>query len=378
MSERVYYPIQQICIASHAGSYIPVLGGQSLSVSGDNPITQIFQLGQLEVYGNITDLPNINVNVEKVLDGYPLVFHLASKDATDPGLVGRTVKKCKLGLSVFSSDQEEASGTPMCTVEMSGFDIASISYQFNTSDVFRETVGFVGNDIIVSDDDEIVNPDAETRSDNLEITGAFGGTFTPFLNKKEHMDFEYTVMTTDDNGSIEDPDCTVLPQEIDGISDSGTNEKTGEIYDSVLQSITVSVDLGRSEIPGLGSKFPQCRYVEYPVEVTCEVECTPKFCGFVSAVAAGIYSDGEVCGDSYGKNSKDRTIRIATCEGTRIYTGTKNQLRSFNWSGGDTSGGNVTMSYSYVTYNHFTVLHENDPNSNGATWWTNRTDYLVG
>ena len=69
-------------------------------------------------------------------------------------------------------------------------------------------------------------------------------------------------------------------------------------------------------------------------------------------------------------------IRIATCEGTRIFLGDKNKLASVNYGGGDAGGGNVTVTYSYTTFNDFTVLHPQDPNPSGSGWWTNRKDFL--
>ena len=56
-----------------------------------------------------------------------------------------------------------------------------------------------------------------------------------------------------------------------------------------------------------------------------------------------------------------------------IYLGEKNKLASVNYGGGDAGGGNVTVSYSYTTFNDFTVLHPEDPNASGAEWWANRS-----
>lgn len=375
---RIYYAIEQFSIAADGSTYRAIKGAQTVSFSTDNPLTQIFQLGRLDVYGTISDLPTINLTAEKYLDGYPLIYHEASRLAATPDLNGRTVKRCSLGLSVFDNSQTSASGDPNCMIEISGADISSVSYTFSVDGVHRESVGFAGNDIIVSSDDQIVNSVAAARAAALDIPGTMTGTFTPFLSQKEHILYDPTIVTLDINNSVEDPDVTVLPQDIAGIDASGVNVETSGVLAALIQNITVSVDLNRTEIKALGSKAVQYRYVEYPVEVTTEIETIPNTCAIRSATAEGVLNDGDRCDANYGKNIKDRTIRIATCEGTRVYTGLKNQLRSQNWSGGDAEGGNVTVSYSYVTYNDFTVLHENDPNSNGATWWTNRADYLVG
>ena len=51
-------------------------------------------------------------------------------------------------------------------------------------------------------------------------------------------------------------------------------------------------------------------------------------------------------------------------------------MASVNYSGGDAGGGNVTVSYSFTTFNDFTVMHVNDPASNFD--WIDRHTYLGG
>ena len=72
-----------------------------------------------------------------------------------------------------------------------------------------------------------------------------------------------------------------------------------------------------------------------------------------------------------------QSIRIVSCDGTSIYLGTQNKLDSVNYGGGDAGGGNVTVSYSYSTFNDFTVIHPQDPDNSGEVWWTNRASYLT-
>ena len=75
----------------------------------------------------------------------------------------------------------------------------------------------------------------------------------------------------------------------------------------------------------------------------------------------------------------DATIRIATCEGLRIYLGKKNKLASVNYGGGDAGGGNATVSYTFTTFNDFTVIHESDVAGENAVWTNggNKMDYLA-
>ena len=50
----------------------------------------------------------------------------------------------------------------------------------------------------------------------------------------------------------------------------------------------------------------------------------------------------------------NKQIKIVLCDGTVIDLGTKNKLTSVNYTGGDTGGGNATITYSYQTFNDFT------------------------
>jgi hypothetical protein len=66
-----------------------VHGLQSIGVTTNFNLEQIFELGQLSLYENREDIPEIEVTFEKVLDGYPLVYHLGTVDSTNPTLPGR-------------------------------------------------------------------------------------------------------------------------------------------------------------------------------------------------------------------------------------------------------------------------------------------------
>ena len=126
----------------------------------------------------------------------------------------------------------------------------------------------------------------------------------------------------------------------------------------------MSVDLGREAINELGRFAPYHRYVTFPVEVTSEFEVLATQGDGINATEDGYYKtvDGvsvpATTGDTgcvYRYNLRDQKIYLETCEGTKIYLGDKNKLSSVNYAGGDTGGGNVTVTYSYTTFNDFTV-----------------------
>jgi hypothetical protein len=141
-----------------------------------------------------------------------------------------------------------------------------------------------------------------------------------------------------------------------------------------VQSISCSVDLNRQALNELGHLGPYTRYANFPVATTCDITVISKSGDLVSANENGILSTGTACGQFLG-NLSNETIRVATCEGTRVYMGLKNKLNSVSYNGGDTGGGNVNVTYSFKGFNDFTVMHSGDPNANFT--WASRSGYLT-
>jgi len=391
-NNRIYYAIQQANIEGDGGDWDfadtakAIRGLQSVGMSTNFNLEQVFQLGEQQIYEQIEDLPDVEVSLSKVLDGHPLMFHLATVDATEPTLTGRANVKCKFALGIWpdTSSSTESGVSPPSVVACSGMYIGSVTYNFPLEDNFSEDVTLVGNNKIWKNGDyisgETYNSDFVTITNAIDMTGAFDNTNGPQGNSgvNRRWDLLFAVSAThgaDSNGQEQYSDATILPPDVYGITESGINELTDGKYGAHLSNITVSCDFGREEINELGRKGPYHRFVTFPVEVTCEIEVTSISGDLISATEEGIYSTGTGCADDLG-NLRDRTIRIATCESTRLYLGVKNRLSSVNYSGGDAGGGNVSVTYSYVTYNDFTVMHEYDPNASGDDWWTLRTNYI--
>ena len=59
--------------------------------------------------------------------------------------------------------------------------------------------------------------------------------------------------------------------------------------------------------------------------------------------------------DENNDNLTNRTIFIELNDGTQFDFGTKNKLQSVGYTGGDTGGGNVSMTFSYITFNDLSV-----------------------
>jgi hypothetical protein len=62
-----------------------------------------------------------------------------------------------------------------------------------------------------------------------------------------------------------------------------------------------------------------------------------------------------------GDNLADKQITIATLQGLNINLGGKNKLSSIDFTGGDTGGGEVSVTYNYSNFNDLTISHAHYP-----------------
>ena len=397
MANRIYFANQQVAFKRDGGTdYVAAHGVQSVAVTTTFNLEQAFELGQLAIYENIEGVPDVEVTATKVLDGYPLLYHLATSRAaghgTSPTLAGRSNAKCVVNLGIWPDTKDSATGNPVAQMESSGLFASSVSYNFPLEDNFTEDLTLVGNNKgwtnIASPTEAIGcaspgwpmaisagqfnNTDVpkasgtNTLSDDVTTADQYGG-----VNRRENLAFNLTNAV--DAGGV---DYTLLPTQIPGVSSSGWLSPKNADNTAHVQSITVSTDLGREELFELGTRQPYARVVTFPVEVTCDIEMLSLSGDMINAFADGCGAGNDPC-TGVVDNLVAEKIRIATCEGTRIYLGTQNKLASVNYGGGDAGGGNVTVTYSYTTFNDFTVVHPQDPDVSGTGWWAARSSYLT-
>jgi hypothetical protein len=347
-NNRIYYAIQQVKLGPAANTQTPVHGLQTLGVTTNFNLEQVFEIGQLAIYQNVEEVPDIEVTLNKVLDGYPLVYTLATElgssigaglVANNPTIPGRQNARTDMRLSIFPDTNVSASGTSFTDLVCSGMYVSSVSYTFPVDGNFTEDVTLVGNNKV------------------------WGGTTTGSFDNTDEPESESGVGR---RKYLNMAACR-FPTEIPGISSSGTNNLigNGSGFATHFQNVTVSCDFGREAINELGTYAPYHRYVTFPVEVTCEFEVTAVTGDMINATEDGYYlglTGTTIAGPntpqcSARHNLADQEIFLESCEGTRIYLGSKNKLTSVNYTGGDTGGGNVSVTYSYSTFNDFVVAH---------------------
>lgn len=327
-NRRVFYAIYSAALSKLGEqSYTAIHGLQSLGVSTRFNLEQVFEVGQISLYANIENIPDVEVTTQKVLDGYPLVYHLATKGSTSPTLAGRSNVRCSMGVAIYGDTQDSASGTPVAQVEMSGLYVSAIAYTFPTNGNAVEDLTLVGNNKTW-----LTSWTAPTFN-NLDAPAAASG-----VTRRQH------VMMGSGN--------SYFPTDIPGIDASGWNQWDGATgsYKAHIQQVRASTNLGREALYELGRKGAYYRYAQFPAQVQVDIDVT-----------SGAGDSVEALEDA--DNIVDQKIVILTTEGTKVDLGTKNKQSSVTMTGGNAGqqGGNQTLTYSYINFNDFIVTDPADP-----------------
>lgn len=359
-NRRIFYACQAVGIAPEGSTtFTPIRGLQSVGINTTFNLEQVFEIGMISIYENIENVPDVEVTLEKVLDGYPLIYHLATQDADSATLVGRSNAKANLGLAIYDDTNDAASGTPLASCFVSGCFVSQVSYKVGVDGNATESVTIVANnkEWVSPTGSKKFDPDFEPYdsatwdADPFPSGGSFGDgspAARSGIARRQHVNMAKSVFPSIIPG--------ITKTSGTGVYASGINELNANLgcYNVSFQSFSASVNLGREQILELGRKVPYFRYVKFPVEVTSEFEILSKNGDAVNAIEEGT--------DGFGNNLGNETIRVFLTEGTKIDLGSKNKLQSVNYQGGGTDGGNATATYSFQTFNDFTVTHRADPN----------------
>ncbi len=387
---RVFYATQAVTIgaignttatvidtatASSAGTHKIVHGLQSIGVDTNFNLEQAFELGQLSLYENIEDIPDISVSMQKFLDGYSLLYHLgASFDGdgtviTGTTLSGRADTRADVRLVINKTTDENVNSDDSGVAELycSGMYLSSVSYTIPTDGTCTEDVSFVGNNkkwITDTTDGGIL----------LMAGGNVAAGFASIFGDDEPVAPGNHVLRREDvlssGDSLINGYMTCLPTIIEGITADGGNAipTRAPVLAGILNtdtahinSFSVSTDLGREAINQLGTRTPYNRYVSFPTEVTSTIEVTAIGGDNVDAV------------ETARTNLFNHEICIVLADTTVFHLGKKNKVASITYGGGDAGGGNATISYSFSNFNDLVVLHTGDPVGVGnATYWNDK------
>ena len=338
-NNRIFYACQAVfvCRTGHlpttgdgdSTTVHSIHGCQSVGITTNFSLDQAFELGQVEIYANREEVADIELTMEKVIDGNNLIYLSAVGSSGTSSIATASNQRADVYLAIYSDGVNAQDNEPLSVVNCSGMYVSSVSYTYPVDGNATESVTFVGSD---------KHWNADTHGTTVATPSSSWGTAeTGIGNTTADTPLSGVVRRTD----ILLTSPTVLPAEVkrqmSGADSVGPTE--GGFH---LQNISVSADFGRDNILELGRFGPYTKYSTFPFEITSEFE--------VIATSGDLIS---VSGDHPGL--VDRQIVIGDNAGTVIDLGNANKLSSVSYSGGDTGGGNATLTYSYSTFNDFTV-----------------------
>ena len=344
-NQRIFYACQAVAITTRGLGRVArdniVQGVQSVGMSSTFTLDQVFELGQIEIYENIEQIADVEVTIEKVIDGYNLIFDLATDGACKTDLVAASKARSDVLVAIYDDGVSHATGVPRNVCYNSGMYVSSVAYSYSVDGSATESVTMVGNDRFWHNIGQ-TNGAQKLPLDgviHLAPTGIWSSgnlASNPTYAFNSGLDAPKSGVVRKVNVDLAN---STLPYVVKSQRGSDPSFAYGGAH---LQSISVSTDFGQENIEELGRFGPYHRYATFPIEVTCEFE--------VIATSGDLVN---VSGNA--PNLSNESITIKDEAGTVLNLGTKNKLSSVSYSGGDTGGGNATITYSYSNFNVLTV-----------------------
>jgi len=353
-NNRTYWAIEAIGTSAHGAGegatpdlsqfdYTP--GVQSVGMTTNFNLDQIFQLGQLEIYQDLEDIPDVELTIEKVIDDTVLMYTRCVDPAAAAGGGAKTltaIQNNRVDLAfIINADTDDVVGdnNGVTAAYMSGMYLSSVNFNFAADGFFTENVTLVGNH------QKWFTPGAKLNNSPTDAALQQGD-----VSRRHNFSF-------------------------DALADTPEPLKTvgAAVADLRIASITVSTDLGREEMFALGNREPYHRYVTFPVEVTCDIEAyvTDAADMGVNALpnARNVSSDNVIKFDVFDATSGGILSGPGVNPNHNFDLGTKNALQSMTWNGLSTDGTNATVTYSYRNFNSLTVTSSTNmipPNPDGT------------
>jgi hypothetical protein len=318
---------------SGSGQIAWMKGVQSVGITTNFNLEQIFELGQLAIYENLENIPEIEVTVEKVIDGRGLIYLTACPSGSGD-IISASKNMANLYLSIYPDTGTSASGTAEASVFCSGMIPSQVSYTFPVEGNATESVTFIGNDKSwTSARTKGYAAFPELTSNALHAPAATVMRRQHFVAPTGTMTYTYAVSS---KGSF-------VPGEI-----------TTAVGNGKLQNINVSAALARESVYELGRYRPYNKFTTYPVAITCEFQVLATAGDKVEAKGSEKNLSDQAI---YLSFKNDNRIAGADYAGQELHIdlGQKNKLTSVNYTGGDAGGGNATITFSYQGFNYFKV-----------------------
>lgn len=312
-NNRTFYACQAVAIQrlepDGAGNWNPVgnfefmHGVQSVGINSNFEVENIFELGQLEIYDNVLQVPSVEITIEKVLDNHPTPYTLINNGTS---LIEGSQNRANIKFAIYKDTENAEVSAPVAIVQCTGMYLNNVSYTIPVDGNATESVTLTGN----------------------HKDWTLGGTITVPAEIND-----------------EDPTTADEPSGGEVLRRVHVTNVTAPQGITKLQSVTISTDLGREDLFQLGDQAPYYKAPNFPVEVTAALE----------------YLADENNVDDVGFDENDTTLPLdnqsiaVTIGDYTIDLGGKCYITSVEIGGGDATGGNATVTYNYSTYNTLDV-----------------------
>ena len=352
-NNRIYYASQvaqlRPCNADGSNTsdywYNP-LGVQSVGMTTNFNREQTFQLGTVEIYDNVETVPEVEVTISKVIDSTSPLYLMAMGggggigSAKNASLVSLSNNRVHFRLGIYEDNNQFTEDSAASYVVCTGMYLSSFNYTLPVEGNATEEITLVGNNKRWNHNYAGVNTSGPSVGDTFaqgKVDNGVRPSSSSGILRRQYFNIQGSTLPVG-TGGIGGPTYSKLPH---------------------LQNITMSANLGRESINQLGKFSPYCRYATFPIEVTSEFE-------IIAEDGDGLdfkdFSGDSFCGTSK-TNLAYKTIRLAICDfdhknGNNSMTfdlGSKNTLTAVNYAGGDTGGGNATVTYSFRNFNDFKI-----------------------
>lgn len=259
-------------------------------------ITTSFDLEPVFQLGQITpvDIINLNPNVEITISRSLTDQNETIWDGdflTNVGLADKTI------CIAMGSDTSPVLATNTASIYCTGAGISGATYTFSVDGVFTEEISFVARHKQIGGCNISVSEDTTSKAKTRQYYN--GGA--PSL-----------------------------------VTSAGN-----------LTSITISTSVGRENLFQLGQWSSYYSYANLPAEVTVEFEVNATSVDGVS------WDTVNSCESPTGSAFDEQNIVLDICGKT--FTMNKCKLSNITYGGGDTGGGNATITFTYTTYNDLTI-----------------------
>jgi hypothetical protein len=345
-------------------SWVVPLGLQSAGVSTTFNSEPVSQLGTLQIYAQTETSPEVEVTLSKILDGTAPLYSIctAKVDSSDDTILSSinadltqvATNMVNVRIAVASDTGAAATGTANHHTLCERMYLSSVSFTFPVDGNATEEVTLVGTNkswgsSVTLPGDDTATPygtgtDAIVRRQYISVTGTAAAATRDANERLDQSDL---------------PESSILPSGLPKHIINGVSQPR-------LQNITINANFNRENINELGFFGPYYKYTTFPLEVTSEFEVIAVSGDLVSANDfeyrdnEGVDASAFDCTTKYTNLVNEEIVvkvcGITTNDSLYLDLGKKNKLTSVNYTGGDTGGGNATVTYSYQTFNKLNVI----------------------